>query len=76
MRKVCIFRHFENLCVARCRHDYGLRTLLAKEVEGQMSIVTQLPDVSAQSGAFISGRSKVGLLKFLHLQDHYFQVCN
>ena len=31
---------FENLCVARCRHDYGLRTSLAKEVKGQMSIVT------------------------------------
>ena len=30
----------ENLCVARCRHDYGLRTLLAEEVKGQMSIVT------------------------------------
>ena len=30
---------FENLCVARCRHDYGLRTSLAKEVKGQMSIV-------------------------------------
>ena len=39
---------------------YGLRTSLAKEVEGQMSIVrVQLPDVSAQSRAFISGRSKV-----------------
>ena len=36
--------------------DYGLRTSLAKEVEGQMLIVTQLPDVSAQSRAFISGR--------------------
>jgi len=32
--------NFENLCVARCRHDYGLRTSLAKEVKGQMSIVT------------------------------------
>ena len=32
---------FETLCVARCRHDYGLRISLAKEVEGQMSIVTQ-----------------------------------
>ena len=31
----------ENLCVARCRYDYGLRTSLAKEVEGQMSIITQ-----------------------------------
>ena len=31
---------FENLCVARCRHDYGLRSSLAKEVKGQMSIVT------------------------------------
>ena len=32
--------NFENLCVARCRHDYGLRTSLAEEVKGQMSIVT------------------------------------
>ena len=39
----------ENLCVARCRHDYGLRSSLALEVKGQMSIVTVLPDVSAQS---------------------------
>ena len=31
---------FENLCVARCRHDYGLRTSLAEEIKGQMSIVT------------------------------------
>ena len=30
----------ENLCVARCRHDYGLRTSLAEEIKGQMSIVT------------------------------------
>ena len=34
--------------------DYELRTSLAKEVKGQMSIVTQLPDVSAQSRAFSS----------------------
>ena len=50
--------HFENLCVARCRHDWSLRTSLAKESEGQMSIVSKLPDVLAQSRAFISGRSK------------------
>ena len=31
---------FENLCVARCRHDYRLRTSLAEEIKGQMSIVT------------------------------------
>ena len=37
--------YFENLCVARCRHDYGLRTSLAKEVKGQMLIVTVLPDL-------------------------------
>ena len=42
-----------------CISDYGLRTSLAEEVEGEMSIVTQLPDVSAQSRSFISGRSKV-----------------
>ena len=46
---------FENLCVAWCRHDLGLRNSLAKEIEEQMSIVTQLPDVSAQSRAFING---------------------
>ena len=44
--------------MARCRHDLGLRTSLAKSIEGQMSIVTKLPGVSAQSRAFISGRSK------------------
>ena len=38
--------------------DYGLRISLAKEIKGQMLIVTQLPDISAQSRAFISGRSK------------------
>ena len=60
-------KHFENLCVARCKHDYGLRTSLAKELEGQMSIVTQLPDISAQSRAFISGRSKVhGIVTYIH----------
>ena len=32
--------YFENLCVARCRHDYGLRTSLAKEIKEQTSIVT------------------------------------
>ena len=32
-----------------------------------MSIVTVLPDVSAQSRAFISGRSKVqGMVTFIH----------
>ena len=31
---------FSDLCVARCRHDYGLRTSVAKEVKGQMLIVT------------------------------------
>ena len=32
-----------------------------------MSIVTQLPDVSAQSRAFISGRSKVhGMVTYIH----------
>ena len=41
--------------------DYGFRTSLAKEVEGQMSIVTQLPNVSAQSRAFISGRLGEGV---------------
>ena len=41
--------------MARCRHDYGLRTSLVKEVKGQMSIVTILPDILAQSRAFISG---------------------
>ena len=40
------YTYFKNLCVARCRHDYELRTSLAKAVEGQMSIVVQLPDVS------------------------------
>ena len=47
--------------MARCRHNYihGSRTSLAKEVEGQVSIVACLPDVSAQSRAFLSGRSKV-----------------
>ena len=50
--------HFENLCVARCSHDWRLRPSLAKEIEGQMSIVTKLPNVSAQSRAFISVRSK------------------
>ena len=50
-----------------CISDYGLRTSLAKEVEGEMSIVTQLPDVSAQSRAFISGRSKVhGRVTYIH----------
>ena len=34
-------KHKRGLCVARCGHDYGLRTSLAKEVEAQMSIVTQ-----------------------------------
>ena len=38
--------------------DWGLRTSLAKEIEGQMSTVTKLPNVSAQSRALISGRSK------------------
>ena len=60
---ICIYRccaflicivYFVNII-----NDYGLRISLAKEVERQMSIVTQLPDVSAQSRAFISGRSKV-----------------
>ena len=41
------------LCTG-CAYDYGLRTLQAKEIEGQMSIVTQLPDVLAQSRAFIN----------------------
>ena len=41
--------NFENLCVARCRHDYGLWAALAKELKGQMLIVTVLPDVLAQS---------------------------
>ena len=51
--------------MARCTHDYG--TSLAKEVEGQMSIVTQLPDVSAQSRVFISDRSKVhGMVTYIH----------
>ena len=54
-----IHTYFENLCVARCRHDYGLRTSLAKEVKGQISIVTVVLDISAQSRAFISGKSKV-----------------
>ena len=36
--------NFENLYVARCRHDYGLWATLAKELKGQMSIVTVLPD--------------------------------
>ena len=46
---------FENLCVARCRDDWRLRTSLAKEIEGQMLIVTKLSDVLAQSRAAISG---------------------
>ena len=46
---------FENLYVARCRHDYGLRTSLAKEVKGQMLIVTVLPHVSAQPGVLSWG---------------------
>ena len=49
--------------------DYEFRTSLAKEVEGQMSIVTQLSDVSAQSKAFISGRSRVhGMVTYIHKQ--------
>ena len=44
-----------------------MRTSLAKEVEGQVSIVTQLPDVLAQSRAFISDRSKVhGMVIYIH----------
>ena len=47
--------------------DYELRTSLAKEVKGQMSIVTQLPDVAAQSRAFSSCRSKVhGMVTYIH----------
>ena len=50
-------------------NDYGLRISLAKEVERQMSIVTQLPNVAAQSRAFISGRSKVhGMLIYIYAQ--------
>ena len=46
---------------------FGLRTSLAKDVEGDMSIVTVLPDVSAQSRAFISGRSKVhAMVTYIH----------
>ena len=34
-----------------------------------MLIVTQLPDISAQSRAFISGRSKVhGMVTYIHKQ--------
>ena len=55
---IAIIYPFENLRVARCTHDWKLRTLLAAEIERQMSIVTKLPNVSAQSKAFISGRSK------------------
>ena len=48
-------------------YGYGLRTALPKEVEGQMSTVTILPDGSAQSRAFISGRSKVqGMVTYIH----------
>ena len=36
-----------------------MKTSLAKEVERQMSIVTQLSDISTQYRAFNSGRSKV-----------------
>ena len=36
-----LFKAVTHNCMQRC--DYGLRTSLAKEVEGQMSIVTQLP---------------------------------
>ena len=38
---------------------YGLRTSLAKEIEEQMLIVTQLPDVSAQSRAITNGTSNI-----------------
>ena len=38
--------------------DWNFRTSLAKAIEGQRSIVTKLPDVLAQSRAFISGKSK------------------
>ena len=69
-RELCDGIHitsFENLCVARCRHNYGLRTSLAKEVKAQMSIVTSLPDVWAQSRAFISGRLKAhGMVTYIH----------
>ena len=35
----CSVFSFEKPCVSRCRHDYGLRTSLAKEIKGQISIV-------------------------------------
>ena len=50
------FVAFEKLCVARCRHDFELRTSLAEGVEGQI-LIDSLPDVLAQSRDFISGRS-------------------
>ena len=37
----CSMLSFEKRCVSRCRHDYGLRTSLAKEIKGQISIVRQ-----------------------------------
>ena len=37
----CSMFSFEKCCVARCRHDYGLRTSLAKKIKGQISIVRQ-----------------------------------
>ena len=48
---------FENLCVARCRHDWRLRTSLAKEIEGRCRVSENYQTFRPQSRAFISGRS-------------------
>lgn len=42
----------ENLCVARCGHDWELRSLLVQKNWGLVSRVTGLPDDLAQSRAF------------------------
>ena len=57
-----IMMYTVKLCV-----DYGLRNSVDKKVEGHISIVTQLPDVSAQFRAFVSARSKVhDMVTYIH----------
>ena len=72
------YLYFENLCVARCTHDWRLRNSLAKEIEGQMSIVTKLPDVLTQSGVPIAveGLGDMPLLSIPVRHRHVDPVCS
>ena len=45
------------------RLDYGLRTSLAKDIEGQMSIVTQLPDLEPSS---MVDQKVHGMVTYIH----------